>query len=38
MKIILDAMSGDNAPLEILRGAALAMGEYPEILFSSAYF
>ena len=31
MKIILDAMSGDNAPLEILRGAALAMGEYPEI-------
>ena len=31
MKIILDAMSGDNAPLEILRGAALAKGEYPEI-------
>ncbi|MBE6656207.1 MAG: phosphate acyltransferase PlsX [Ruminococcaceae bacterium] len=31
MKIILDAMSGDYAPLEILRGAAQAKGEYPEI-------
>ncbi len=30
MKIILDAMSGDNAPLEILRGAALAKAELPE--------
>ena len=24
MKIILDAMGGDNAPVEIVRGAALA--------------
>lgn len=31
MKIILDAMSGDNAPLEILRGACDAKAEYPEI-------
>ena len=31
MKIILDAMSGDNAPREILRGAATAKAEYPEI-------
>lgn len=30
MRIILDAMSGDNAPLEILRGAALAAAEFPE--------
>lgn len=31
MKIILDTMSGDNAPLEILRGAVAAKEEYPEI-------
>ena len=31
MKIILDAMSGDFAPLEILRGAQAAKSEYPEI-------
>ena len=31
MKIILDAMSGDHAPLEILRGAYAAKAEYPEI-------
>ena len=30
MKIILDAMSGDNAPLEILRGAIMARREQPE--------
>jgi len=28
MKIILDAMSGDNAPLEIIKGASLAAAEY----------
>ena len=31
MRIILDAMSGDHAPLEILRGAAAALREMPEI-------
>lgn len=29
MKIILDAMSGDNAPLEIIKGAVMAADEYP---------
>lgn len=29
MKIILDAMSGDNAPLEIIKGAIEAAEEYP---------
>lgn len=28
MKIIVDAMSGDNAPLEILKGTAMAVKEY----------
>ena len=28
MKIILDAMGGDNAPLEIIKGAAMAAEEY----------
>lgn len=28
MKIILDAMSGDNAPLELLKGAILAKNEF----------
>lgn len=27
MKIIIDAMGGDNAPAEIVRGAALAVKE-----------
>ena len=31
MKLILDAMGGDNAPLEILKGAAQAVAEYPDI-------
>lgn len=31
MKIILDAMSGDNAPLEILKGAILAKEELPDV-------
>jgi len=31
MKIILDAMSGDNAPLEILRGAVLAQAENSDL-------
>jgi glycerol-3-phosphate acyltransferase PlsX len=31
MKIILDAMSGDHAPLEILRGAIQAQEENPEL-------
>lgn len=30
MRILLDAMSGDNAPLEILRGADLARKEFKE--------
>ena len=30
MRIIVDAMSGDNAPLETIRGAALAKAEFPE--------
>lgn len=31
MNIILDAMGGDNAPLEILKGAADAVREYPDV-------
>ncbi|MBQ5754303.1 MAG: phosphate acyltransferase PlsX [Oscillospiraceae bacterium] len=31
MKIILDAMGGDNAPAEILKGAAQALTESPEL-------
>ena len=30
MRIIVDAMSGDNAPLEMIRGAALAKNEFSE--------
>ena len=30
MKILVDAMSGDHAPLEILKGASLAAKEYKE--------
>ncbi len=30
MKILLDAMSGDHAPLEILRGAIMAHAEFPD--------
>ena len=30
MKILIDAMSGDNAPLEILKGAAIAAEEFSE--------
>ena len=30
MKILVDAMSGDNAPLEILKGASVAAKEYKE--------
>ena len=28
MKIIVDAFGGDNAPLEILKGSAMAAAEY----------
>ena len=28
MKIIIDAFGGDNAPLEIIKGAMLAVEEY----------
>ena len=28
MKIIVDAMGGDNAPLEIIKGSMLAVDEY----------
>ncbi len=31
MKLIIDAMGGDNAPLEILKGAAQAVAEYDDI-------
>ncbi len=31
MKIILDAMGGDNAPAEIIKGAAQAVAEYPDV-------
>ncbi|MBO7761204.1 MAG: phosphate acyltransferase PlsX [Clostridia bacterium] len=31
MRILIDVMSGDNAPLELLRGAVLAAAEYPQI-------
>ncbi len=31
MKIILDAMGGDNAPAEILKGAAAAVAAWPEV-------
>ncbi|MCI8386926.1 MAG: phosphate acyltransferase PlsX [Clostridiales bacterium] len=31
MKLILDAMGGDNAPLEIIKGAAQAVAEYPDV-------
>ncbi|MBQ9085278.1 MAG: phosphate acyltransferase PlsX [Clostridia bacterium] len=30
MRILVDAMSGDNAPLEIIKGAAMAAHEYTE--------
>lgn len=30
MKIILDAMGGDYAPLEVVKGAALAAGQHPQ--------
>lgn len=30
MRILIDAMSGDNAPLEILKGVELAHREYPD--------
>lgn len=30
MRILVDVMSGDNAPLEILKGASLAANEYQE--------
>ena len=30
MKILIDAMGGDNAPLEIIKGASLASKEYGE--------
>ena len=30
MKILLDAMSGDNAPLESIKGASMAAQAYPE--------
>ena len=31
MKIILDAMGGDNAPAEILKGAAAATAAWPDV-------
>lgn len=34
MRILIDAMSGDNAPLEILKGASLAKSEYADHTFA----
>ena len=31
MRILIDVMSGDNAPLELLRGAVMAAAEYPNL-------
>lgn len=31
MKLILDAMGGDNAPIEIIKGAAQALAEYSDV-------
>ena len=31
MRILIDVMSGDNAPLELIRGAVLAHTEYPQL-------
>ncbi len=31
MKLILDAMGGDHAPAEIIRGAVMAVQEYPDV-------
>lgn len=31
MRILIDVMSGDNAPLELLRGAVTAAAEYPNL-------
>ncbi len=35
MKIILDAMGGDNAPSEILKGAANALAQWPELTIAA---
>ena len=31
MKIIIDVMSGDNAPEEIIKGVLMAYNEYPDV-------
>ena len=31
MRILIDVMSGDNAPLELIRGAVMAKNEYPTL-------
>lgn len=31
MRILIDVMSGDNAPLELIRGAVMAKKEYPSL-------
>ena len=31
MRILIDVMSGDNAPGELIRGAVLASLEYPSL-------
>ncbi len=31
MRILIDVMSGDNAPLELIRGAVMAASEYPNL-------
>ena len=31
MRILIDVMSGDNAPLELIRGAVMAKAEYPTL-------
>lgn len=33
MKIAIDAMGGDNAPLEVVKGVEMARDQYPDIEF-----
>ena len=33
MKIVIDAMGGDNAPFEIVKGVSIAAGSYPTVEF-----
>ena len=37
MTIIIDAMGGDNAPAEILKGASQAVKEYGVVMVTQEY-